>query len=87
MVATAFFACHSWNQIYFLVYFLGGPVDFAGAFYNFTVVAEFLNCCINPYIYTLKYRDFQAALRDVVGKVVKRKPAVSDFQLSHTGTQ
>ncbi|KAI0216726.1 Somatostatin receptor type 5, partial [Lamellibrachia satsuma] len=63
MVSVCFVACWSANQIYFAMYNLGFPVDFNGYFYHFTVICVFVNCCVNPFVYALKYDQFQTALQ------------------------
>ena len=63
MVSVCFVACWSANQIYFAMYNLGFPVDFNGYFYHFTVISVFVNCCVNPFVYALKYDQFQTALQ------------------------
>jgi hypothetical protein len=52
-----FYAVQRWNQIYFLMHNLGFVVDFTSSFYNFTVIMVFVNCCVNPIIYTVKYEQ------------------------------
>lgn len=56
IVAGAFVFCWSWNSWLFLFFNLGYNVDISGPFYQFTVIAVFLNCCLNPFIYALNYR-------------------------------
>ena len=68
LVGVAFVFCWSWNQIYYIMYYLGFEVDFNSTFYHFTVVAVFCNCCLNPIIYSLKYDQFQRALKQVFCK-------------------
>ena len=63
LVSICFILCWSCNQIYFLMWNLGYPADFNGAFYHFTVVAVFCNCCINPPIYIAQYEQFQINLK------------------------
>ena len=62
-VALCFVICWSSSQIYYLMYNLGYEADFNGTFFNFTVLMTFLNCTVNPFIYLIKYRDYQEALR------------------------
>ena len=62
-VALCFVICWSSSQIYYLMYNLGYEADFNGTFFNFTVLMTFLNCTVNPFIYLIKYRDYQDALR------------------------
>ena len=55
-VSLFFVFCWAWNQTYYLMYYLGYQhVDFTSAFYNFTVIMVFLNCCVNPVIYSIRY--------------------------------
>lgn len=63
IVCGVFIMCWSWNQLYYLFYNFGYPMDFGSNFYHFTVIAVFLNCCLNPLIYALKYKAFQTACR------------------------
>lgn len=71
MIAVSFVVCWIWNQIIYLLFNLGYPVDFQSNFYHFTVIAVFINCCINPFIYMIKYEQFQRKifrLRESCGK-------------------
>ena len=45
------------------MYNLGYPLDWDGAYYKFAVLMAFGNCTINPFIYLIKYQDYQRALR------------------------
>ena len=55
-VSLFFVFCWAWNQTYYLMYYVGYPyVDFTSDFYNFTVIMVFLNCCVNPVIYSIRY--------------------------------
>jgi len=57
-VAFFFIFCWTWNQTYYLMFYLDYPlIDFTSAFYNFTVIMVFLNCCVNPVIYSIKYEQ------------------------------
>lgn len=58
--------CWSWNQILVLVFYFGVTIDFAGVFFNFTVVMGYVSCCINPIIYCVQYQKFQQGLRALV---------------------
>jgi len=43
---------------HYLMFYLDYPlIDFTSAFYNFTVIMVFLNCCVNPVIYSIKYEQ------------------------------
>ncbi|XP_071483074.1 galanin receptor type 1-like [Diadema antillarum] len=58
-----YFVCWTPNQFTFLQFNLGGPLNFNGIWYHFTVVAAFCNTCINPFIYALKHKQFQEGLK------------------------
>ena len=62
-VALCFVICWSSNQIYYLMYNLGYQVDWNSTYFNFTVFMTCLNCTVNPFIYLIKYKDYQEALR------------------------
>ena len=62
IVAFFFFICFLGTEIFYLLFNLGFDVNYNGGYYKFTVIMIFLNCTINPFIYLLKYKDFQRAL-------------------------
>lgn len=77
IVSTAFIFCTSWNQWFFFLFNLG-VFDFTALssnFYHFSVVAMFVNCCVNPVIYAAQYEEFQKGLRSVFFK----KSSVNEF--------
>ncbi|XP_006822248.1 histamine H2 receptor-like [Saccoglossus kowalevskii] len=63
LVFLAYAVCWTPNQFVFLAQNIGVQIDFRSRFYHFTVVWGFLNTCINPFIYALKYRQFQKGVR------------------------
>jgi len=77
MALVAFFFVFCWtpNQIYYLTYIAGYPLDFSGDFYNFTVILLFVNCCVNPVIYCIKYEQFK---RGVMWVLCREKVGTSD---------
>ena len=72
IVCACFVACWTCNEVFLLMYTLGYPTDFTGWFYHFTVVAVFTNCCLNPFVYATKYKEFQQGVRRLAGQVVSR---------------
>lgn len=68
VVGLCFIICWSNNQIYYLMYNLGYDVDWNGFYYQFTMLMVFMNCIINPFIYLIKYEDYQKALKKFIGK-------------------
>ena len=85
-VALAFIICWSNNQIYYLMYNLGYHVNWNGTYYKFTVLMVFLNCTINPFIYLIKYQDFQKALKSLLCCGGQNTRNDSETQLSNSGT-
>jgi len=78
LVTFGFVLCWSWNQIYFLMFQLGYThVDFAGVFFNFTVVMVFVSCCINPIIYCVKFKQFQNGVKWVFRCATQRITNIS----------
>lgn len=68
-VSLFFVLCWSSNQIYYVLYNLGFlSVDFRGTFYGVTVIMVFFNCCVNPVIYGVRYRQFQKGVMHLFGR-------------------
>lgn len=60
VVVVCFILCVTYNQVLFLFFNLGFyPIDFTSFMYHLSVALYFLNCCINPFIYIIKYNDFR----------------------------
>ena len=71
-VIVGYLLCNSFNQLTYLAYAFGAPLDFSSYhYYNFTVIAMFSNCCINPFVYALRYVVYQKELR----KLFCKRPA------------
>ena len=62
IVGLCFIICWSQNQVRYLMFNCGYDLNFKSTYYQFTVVMIFLNCTVNPFIYLIKYRDYQEAL-------------------------
>ncbi|ELU03550.1 hypothetical protein CAPTEDRAFT_201792 [Capitella teleta] len=67
-VVLCFVVCWSPNQIYYFLYLLNLiQMDFQGIFYHFSVVLIFCNCCCNPIVYALNYKNFRAGAAKLFG--------------------
>ena len=66
LVCVCFGLCWTVNQVYFFMYLVGSKIDFSSPFYHLSVVMVFLNCCCNPFVYILKYKEFQRKLKRIV---------------------
>ncbi|KAI0218467.1 hypothetical protein LSAT2_029839 [Lamellibrachia satsuma] len=62
-VIVGYLLCNSFNQFIVLASTFGAPVDFSSYYFGFTVIAMFSNCCVNPFVYALKYQTYQKELR------------------------
>ena len=63
IVACCFIICWSQNQTIFFMYNCGYDLNFNSTYFNFTILMFFINCTVNPFIYLIKYRDYQEAFR------------------------
>ena len=64
LISVCFVVCWSSEQAFYFMFNLGYHSDFNGLFYKVSVVMAFCNCTINPFIYLVKYRDYQIALKE-----------------------
>ena len=67
MVGVSFFICWVNDEVYYLMYNLGYDTDWNGLYFKFCVIMVFLNCTVNPFIYLIKYQDYQLALKEFLG--------------------
>ena len=86
LVGVCFIICWSNNQVYYLMYNLGYEADWNGIYFQFTVLMVFLNCTINPFIYLIKYQDYQVALKKLFGCNRQREGEDSDIKRSKVST-
>ncbi|XP_038046735.1 beta-1 adrenergic receptor-like [Patiria miniata] len=68
IVCAAFIICWTPNQIFFFLSNLGLKVDFSSPIFYITIGMVALNSCLNPFIYAIKYKQFQKGLKVVFGK-------------------
>ena len=66
IVSLCYILCWTCSQMYFFVFNLGKKLSLSSPFYHFTVIAVYVNSCINPFIYAAKYEQFQRGLRKLV---------------------
>ncbi|XP_038047505.1 galanin receptor 2a-like [Patiria miniata] len=72
-VFITFLVCWTPNQVIFLTYNLGlYPLQFNEWFYLLSVAMVAANCCVNPFIYVAKYRQFRKGLREMFGRKTNR---------------
>ena len=63
IVGCCFIICWVQNQVLYLMYNLGYEIDWNSPYYHFTVLMVFVNCTVNPFVYLIKYQDYQIALK------------------------
>ena len=63
IIGFCFIICWSQNQASYFMYNFGFYVDFNSTYFQFGILMVFLNCTVNPFIYLIKYRDYQEALK------------------------
>ena len=71
IVFATFLVCWTPSQVTFFLFNMRWiTIDFTGPFmvFNTTMVAS--NCCINPIIYSFKYKQFRKALNKMIGRQV-----------------
>ena len=83
LLSTAFCILTIPCTIWYLLFELnvkGFSLD--SAFYHLSVVAIFCNCCINPLLYTFKYKEFKDAAKMLICKDKGR----NDFNINSIST-
>ena len=63
MISICFVICWSCEQGFYFMFNIGYNVDFNGTFFKVSILMAFVNCTINPFIYLIKYKDYQQALK------------------------
>eukprot|EP00057_Strongylocentrotus_purpuratus_P004338 XP_003728505.1 PREDICTED: orexin receptor type 2-like [Strongylocentrotus purpuratus] len=78
-VSLTYAICWAPIAFNFLVYNLGGPLDFSGTWYAVTKIFVYANLCANPFIYTMQYQQFQKGFeRSFKVKIFKGLTDTSD---------
>ena len=68
LVGICFIICWVNDEVYYLMYNLGYDADWNGTYFKFCVIMVFLNCTVNPFVYLIKYQDYQVALKQFFTK-------------------
>lgn len=66
--AVTFAVCWAPNQLIFLLFNLGCPVDFKAPLYHCSVILNVCNSCVNPVIYAVMNGRFRNGLREAFGR-------------------
>ena len=88
IVGFCFIICWSQNQIMYFMYNCGYNINFNTIYFEFTILMVFLNCTVNPFIYLIKYRDYQEALKLLVicGKSQRMSNSLNSSTMSISQT-
>ena len=78
LVGVCFVICWINNQVYYLMHNLGFEADWNSTYFHFTVLMVFINSTVNPFIYLIKYRDYQEALRELLGFRKREKKLIPE---------
>ncbi|XP_072048065.1 galanin receptor type 1-like [Amphiura filiformis] len=65
LVAVSFFVCWTPTEVSYLMFNCGWGYDFQSIFHDAVVVLVQLNLCVNPWIYSFKYEQFQRQTKDI----------------------
>ena len=65
VVTLIFVACWTLNNVIFLLYIIGSIKSLGFTLYHISVYLVFLNCCLNPIIYSAQYKDFQVEMKKI----------------------
>ena len=62
LIGLCFVLCWSGSQFNYLLYNIGYPADWNSTCFKVITLMAFGNCMINPFVYLVKYKDFQEGL-------------------------
>jgi len=68
-VVACYIGCWSLNEVIFILNRCGVPCYSVPYLYNVSVFLVCLHCCINPFIYTIQYADFQNGVKYIVCEI------------------
>ncbi len=72
IVSCVYVICWIQNQILYFLYNIGYPIDTNSTYFNFTVWMILINSTVNPFIYLIKHKDYQRALKEFISCKQKR---------------
>ena len=62
-----FVICWTNNTIAVALFLSGVLPDYSGTYYHTSVVFIILNACVNPYVYAIRYKEFQDQAKKLLG--------------------
>ena len=93
LISICFVICWSCEQGFYLMFNIGFHVDFHSTFFKVSILMAFINCTINPFVYLIKYKDYQQALKHCFNCIrptcniegIKHNSIFSTFTMSISG--
>ena len=73
IVSVLFFICWVTVQAAIFLYMINVYPDLSGDHYTSGRLLILFNSCINPYVYTLRYREFKIQLRYLIARSFARR--------------
>jgi len=73
------------SGIFDLLMLLGYITDGSGWYYNIIMTMGVINCCVNPFVYAAKYREFQTGVKRLLRKQVEptvEQPVEMEIQVA-----
>ncbi|XP_071792663.1 alpha-1A adrenergic receptor-like [Asterias amurensis] len=85
IVFAIFLVCWTPSQTTFFLFNMGWiKIDFDGPLMVFNTVLVASNCCINPIIYSFKYKQFRKAMNKMIGRRIARDDGLNPSAITVT---
>ena len=81
LVSICFALCWGSSQMAYLLFNLGYVYEYSGTYTKVSTSIAFLNCTINPFIYLIKYKDYQMALKSFLSCMWKNHANKRESQI------
>lgn len=66
IVVICYVICWTPSQVIYFLYNFGYNIDFNSTYNHASVLMVFLNCTVNPFVYLIKYKEYQKALKNCI---------------------
>ena len=86
LISLCFAICWSGCQTLYLMVNIGYDIDFNSTFLKSAILVAFCNCTINPFVYLIKYKDFQTAMEDFFTCYKRENTEESNYKSNTTST-
>ena len=86
MIITGYMICRTSRMLHFLLFNLGFQINENSDVYRLGRVFSLLSSTINPFIYMVQYKPYQAAMRRCIWRISCGKLSWAKVEDSSTGT-